>query len=59
MCISCGCGDPNERHHDGDITYSDLAKAAENAGIDPEMAADNIHAAARDARDGGVAVADV
>jgi hypothetical protein len=52
MCISCGCGDPNERHNDGDITYGDLEKAASNAGIDPEKAADNVHAAARQSRDG-------
>jgi len=54
MCMSCGCGDPNVRHHDGDITSDDLAKAASNASIDPEKAADNIHAAAKQARDGGV-----
>jgi hypothetical protein len=53
MCVSCGCGDPNVRHHEGDITYDDLDKAASNAGIDPEKAADNIHAAAKKARDGG------
>lgn len=53
MCMSCGCGDANERHHEGDITYEDLAKAASDAGIDPEAAADNIHAAAKQARDGG------
>jgi len=52
MCISCGCGEAEERHHEGDITYSDLAKAAANAGVEPEKAADNIHAAAREARDG-------
>jgi hypothetical protein len=55
MCISCGCGDRNERHHEGDITYTDLEKAATNAAIDPEKAADNIHAAAREMRDGAVA----
>jgi hypothetical protein len=53
MCMSCGCGDPNERHHAGDITSDDLAKAASDAGIDPETAADNIHAAAKQARDDG------
>ena len=52
MCISCGCGDAEVRHHEGDITYSDLTKAAANAGVEPEKAADNIHAAAREARDG-------
>lgn len=52
MCLSCGCGDANVRHHEGDITYDDLSKAASDAGIDPETAADNIHAAAKQARDG-------
>ena len=51
MCISCGCGDVSERHHEGDITYEDLQKAAANAGIDPEKAADDIHAAARQLRE--------
>lgn len=53
MCMSCGCGDANVRHNEGDITYDDLAKAAVDAGIDLETAADNIHTAARQARDGG------
>lgn len=53
MCTSCGCGEPNVRHHDGDITYEDLVKAASDAGIDPETAADNIHTSAKQARDGG------
>jgi hypothetical protein len=53
MCMSCGCGDATVRHHEGDITYDDLVKAASAAGIDPETAADNIHNAANQARDGG------
>lgn len=53
MCTSCGCGEANVRHHDGDITYEDLVKAASDAGIDPETAADNIHTSAKQARDGG------
>lgn len=55
MCKSCGCGEANVRHHDGDITYDDLAQAASDAGIDPETAADNIQTAARQTRDGGSA----
>jgi hypothetical protein len=54
MCISCGCGEPNERHHESDITYEDLQRAAADSGIDPEQAADNIHAAARQLRDTAV-----
>ncbi|MBJ7609879.1 MAG: hypothetical protein JF887_10700 [Candidatus Dormibacteraeota bacterium] len=53
MCMNCGCGEPDERHKDGDITYADLQRAASNSDIDPEKAADNIHAAARKIRDEG------
>ena len=49
MCISCGCGKPNERHKPGDITMQDLEKAAKNHDLDVEQTADNIHNAAREA----------
>ncbi len=49
MCISRGCGEPNERHKPGDITMQDLEKAAQNHDLDVEQAADNIHNAAREA----------
>jgi hypothetical protein len=55
MCISCGCGEPNERHKEGDITYQDLQRAAANHDLDPEQAADNIHAAAKQEREKGSA----
>lgn len=45
MCLSCGCGEPNERHHDGDITMDDIDKAAENATISPQEVAKNIEQA--------------
>jgi len=51
MCMSCGCGEPNERHKPGDITREDLEKAAKNANVDMETAADNIHSAAKKLRD--------
>jgi hypothetical protein len=47
MCMSCGCGEPNERHKPGDITQDDLEKAAKNSKIDLEKAAENIHASAK------------
>ena len=50
MCMSCGCGDVNERHKDGDIILDDLQKAAQNSNIDVEKVADNIHDAARKVR---------
>ncbi|HEX9989469.1 MAG TPA: hypothetical protein VEX13_18140 [Chloroflexia bacterium] len=49
MCMSCGCGEPNEDHGNPDhITLDDLRKAAKAANIDPEQAADNIHDSARE-----------
>lgn len=43
MCMSCGCGSPQEDHANPDnITEQDLQKAAEAAGISKEQAADNI-----------------
>jgi hypothetical protein len=50
MCMSCGCGKVNERHKDGDIILDDLRRAAQNANVDVEKAADNIHDAARKVR---------
>jgi hypothetical protein len=51
MCISCGCGEPNERHKPGDITQVDLANAAKNANIDLEKAAENISVSAKKLQD--------
>jgi hypothetical protein len=54
MCLSCGCGQPNERHgNQANITADDLRGAAEAAGIEMEQAADNIHAGARELRASG------
>ena len=44
MCMSCGCGEPNEDHGNPDnITLDDLRRAAKAAKIETEEAADNIH----------------
>ncbi len=54
MCMSCGCGKPNEDHGNPDnITLEDLKRAARAANIQPEQAADNIHDAAKDLKDAG------
>jgi len=54
MCMSCGCGEPNEDHGNPDhITLDDLRRAAKAANIDPEQAADNIHDAARTLKEEG------
>jgi hypothetical protein len=55
MCMTCGCGEPMNRHgDDANITYDQLQAAANAAGIDPEKAADNIHDLAKKVRDEGM-----
>jgi hypothetical protein len=45
MCLSCGCGLPDDDHDNPDhITHADLAKAAAAAGITLDEAAANIAA---------------
>lgn len=43
MCVSCGCGVPNDKHGDDrNITLDEIESAAQAAGIDSTQAADNI-----------------
>ena len=50
MCVSCGCGEPNERHGDDrHITQDDLNQAAEAANITPEEVVRNIAASGKQA----------
>ena len=43
MCMSCGCGSPNDTKGDSrNITQDDLNNAAQAANITPEQAAQNI-----------------
>src|SRR5690242_10419726 len=43
MCLSCGCGKPDDDHGDGrNITMSDLKRAAEAARTTPDKVAQNI-----------------
>ena len=43
MCLSCGCGDPNDTMGSEDnITMDVLKRAASAANITPEQAAQNI-----------------
>jgi hypothetical protein len=54
MCMTCGCGKPNDDHGDAaNITYDQLQSAAEAANIDAESAADNLHGLAKQIRDQG------
>ena len=56
MCMTCGCGQPNETHgNDANITYDQLQAAASAAGIENEQAADNLHDLAKKLRDEGAA----
>ena len=43
MCVSCGCGEPNERHGDDrHITQDDLQQAAAAAEISLDEVVQNI-----------------
>ena len=49
MCLSCGCGQPNENHGNNDhITMADLEKAARASNISTEEAAKNIQEGAKE-----------
>lgn len=46
MCLTCGCGMPNEDHGEpAHITYEDFKKAADAAEIPVEEAAQNLQEA--------------
>ena len=48
MCVSCGCGEPNERHGDDrHITQSDLEQAAAAAEIGFDEVIQNIAASSK------------
>ena len=42
MCMNCGCGEPDTRHHPTDITREDLQRAADGGGMSLERAASNV-----------------
>jgi hypothetical protein len=43
MCLSCGCGEPNDNHGDDrHITLDMLQQAAEAAEVSPEEAVNNM-----------------
>ncbi len=56
MCLSCGCGQPNEDHGNAaNITMADLRDAATAAGLSPEDAARNIQDGATSFDEGSLA----
>jgi hypothetical protein len=43
MCMTCGCGEPNDKHGDeASITNDELISAANAAGVSEKEAIDNI-----------------
>ena len=42
MCLNCGCGEPDKRHHPTDITREDLQRAADGTGMTLRQAAENL-----------------
>lgn len=42
MCMTCGCGDLQVSHKDGDITLDMLQRAADNSELDLRDVAENI-----------------
>ena len=55
MCMTCGCGKPNDDHGDSaNITYDALQAAAKAANLDAESAADNLHGLAKQIRYSGM-----
>jgi len=51
MCLSCGCGRPNDAHGDDrHITLDDLKAAGEAAELTAEKAADNIKSGLAEAK---------
>lgn len=50
MCASCGCGAVRDNHgNPAHITWDDVERAAEAAGLEPAEAAANIAASASNA----------
>ncbi len=37
MCLNCGCGEPETRHRDTDITADDVRKAASGSSLDQTL----------------------
>ena len=48
MCMNCGCGEPEKRHHPTDITREDLQRAADGSGMTIRDAAENVRRSSSD-----------
>ena len=42
MCMNCGCGEDDKRHHPTDITREDLQRAADGSGMTLRDTAENV-----------------
>jgi hypothetical protein len=42
MCMNCGCGEAEQRHHDTDITREDVERAAAGGGMSLDEVASNL-----------------
>jgi hypothetical protein len=42
MCMNCGCGEVDKRHHPTDIVREDLQRAADGAGMTLRETAENL-----------------
>jgi hypothetical protein len=52
MCMNCGCGEADKRHHPTDITRDDVQRAADGGGMSLEDAARNLEAASEQLANG-------
>ena len=52
MCMNCGCGEVDKRHHPTDITREDLQRAADGSGMTLRDAATNVQRSTAKLADG-------
>jgi hypothetical protein len=52
MCMNCGCGEVDKRHHPTDITREDLQRAADGAGMTLRDTAENVRRSTSKLSDG-------
>jgi len=49
MCLNCGCGEPEERHHPTDITLDDVRQAASGSDMPLEETIQNLQSSLSEA----------
>ena len=53
MCLNCGCGEPDTRHHPTDITRDDVQQAAKGSGMSMDETTANMRSALDRIQGGG------